>query len=156
MRLVAIGIAAAALLALITPPAGAAARAARGSCVDRNYDAFRLGPMSWTADLDSYKNWDGVSRIGDDGTYYAKMGMRLKKGATVSLAIAPRFRRIADINYGHRPADVKRLRSCDESPSFFSGGFVVTEPVCLEFAVRVRGSRRVYRETASIGKGDAC
>jgi hypothetical protein len=49
-----------------------------------------------------------------------------------------------------------RLNGCSDMPSFFSGGLVVTKPVCVPITLRVRGSRHVYREVVSIGMGDSC
>jgi hypothetical protein len=154
---IAVGIAA--LLALTSAAAAVTEDDARGLCWrgPGHGETFRLGPLTWLGDLDTYEGWDGVSDIDEDGTYYAKKPMWVRRGVVVSIAVARRQRKVADILYGGPPAtDVKRLHSCERRTAFFSGGFLVTEPVCLKLAVRVRGSRRVYRETASIGKGAAC
>jgi hypothetical protein len=158
MRRLGIGLALAALLAAISPATAMSDRASQGLCVDDNRPfPNRVGPLSWSAPLQTYDDWDGVSRIDADGEMYAKNPMRLARGAVVSIAIAPHDRRVADVIYGFRRGDVRRLRGCDSrGGSFFSGGFLVTERVCLDFRVRVRGSRRVYDQTWSVGMGAAC
>jgi hypothetical protein len=135
------------------------ASAARGSCVDgpNGHAQSQLGPLSWLGELDQYSDWDGVWKPDPESdVFYAKNPMYLKRGQVVSMAIAPRARNVADFNYGFRARDVVRLSGCRNTTAFFAGGILVTEPACVPIAVRVRGSRRVYRETVSIGKGDAC
>ena len=155
MRLSALALVAAAGLLLTASPASAT----RGTCFGNSNGQARyeLGPLSWLGDPDGYSDWDGVQRLDpESGTSYAKNPMYLQRGKVVSMSIAPRARHVADINYGFRARDVVRLSACRDRTTFFAGGFVVTEPACVPFAVRVRGSRRVYRRTISIGKGDAC
>jgi hypothetical protein len=156
MRLAALAL----LVALVAAaPAAATPRGhAHGQCASsfNSRQGDRLGPLSWNGPLDGYKDWDGHTRLADDGTYYAKNPMHMKAGTVASLSIGASARSVADWNYGFRAVDTVRLNGCRDEPSFFAGGLVVTKPVCVPITLRVRGSRQVYRRVVSIGMGDAC
>jgi hypothetical protein len=155
MRLAALAIVAA--LAAAAPATATPRGHARGQCAEsfEPVNPERWGPLTFNGAWNSSADWDGTFRPGEH-SIYVKHPMYMEAGTVASLAIGPSARRVADWVYGHRRVDTVRLNGCRDKPSFFSGGLVVTKPVCVPVTLRVRGSDRVYRRTISIGMGDSC
>jgi hypothetical protein len=124
----------------------------------------RMGPFLFNASWDDYAEWVGMERMRnpEDGTFYAKSPLYVRRDTIGSLAVAPAYRDVADFVYGRGPdgshalSDVVRFHSCKRSASFFSGGLVVGGPTCVGIEARVRGSRRVYRRMVSVNMGANC
>jgi hypothetical protein len=156
--LVAAALAAPAAAASAAPAATSHARCDPGTRVNGDPSRERLGPVGFGG-FSGYAQWDNMERVrSPEGTYYAKSPMYVRRRTVASLSIAPAYRGVADLNYGHHGlVDVVRINSCKRGrTTFFSGGIVVRAPACVEIQVRVRGRRGVLRQMVSINKGDGC
>ena len=94
-----------------------------------------------------------------NGEYWSKAPPSVRRGHTVTIAIARRDRSVADIVAGGTQADAIRFAACKHRGgpwSAWAGGFQLKHPACLHLTARERGERRVYRTVISFGMGDGC
>lgn len=118
-----------------------------------------IGPLAAIGAVDYWADPAAMeSHRAKDGRYWMKAPPVVRRGHTVTIAIARRDRRIADIRAGGAQADAIRFTACKRGGpwSGWAGGFVLRHPACIHLTARERGERRVYRTVISFGMGDSC
>ncbi len=124
----------------------------------------RFGP-AWVRAVNGYADPEFfATRLGDDGLYWAKAPLSLRRGVTATVSIGREDRRFADFVFGGaRRGDVVRVKACPRNGrrgeagyTSWAGGYLLTEPRCVDVVARVSRTRAVYRATLSFGMGDAC
>ncbi|GAA3377238.1 hypothetical protein GCM10020367_52140 [Streptomyces sannanensis] len=106
--------------------------------VRRSADDVVVGPLSWP-DLKTWATADprDFAVSGDD----FKIGVQLRAGTTVTVAVAPEARAYAGLNYGqawsYSPAQAVTFHACPNTDTTFIGGFHVEGRRCVPLDLAV-------------------
>jgi hypothetical protein len=145
----------------LTAAESAAADPPQLGCADANGPVgiarHAIGPLAAIGGVEYWADPAAMESHRRGGEYQMKAPPTVRRGRTVTIAVARRDRNIADIAAGGKRGDALRLTACRHRKwSAWAGGFRLKHPACLHLTARERGKRRVYRTVISFGMGDTC
>jgi hypothetical protein len=145
----------------VAAAAPAAAETPRAGCAEANGPVnlarHAIGPLAAIGGVAYWADPAALETQHVGGQYSMKAPPTVRRGRTVTIAIARQDRAIADIAAGGKRGDAIRFTACRHRKwSGWAGGFWLKRPACLHLTARERGKRRVYRTVISFGMGDSC